>query len=97
MMLNREWDFFTPSFSKRGVNNLWINSQSSSVITSLLFLWTCGRTAVSSSSRAMRRETADNGRVRKTLRLPSDRINAWRRFFSSKGPSTKARTRGAGS
>jgi hypothetical protein len=38
--------------------------------------------------------TAEIGRVKKGIKLPSEIRSAWRRFKSNIGPSTKARTRG---
>ncbi len=65
--------------------------------SNLLRFWIYGTTPEIRRKKQIRRQAADMGRVTNTVGLPSDRISAWRRFCSSIGPSTKAKTRGAGS
>src|SRR6202008_2218303 len=69
----------------------------SSSATSSRFLRSDGKSGPTSSTTASARQTAEIGRVTKVVRSPCERISDLRRLFSSIGPSTKARTSGAGS
>jgi hypothetical protein len=46
-------------------------------------------------NKARIREAADKGRMKNREKSPRDMIRDLRRLFSRRGPSTKARTRGA--
>ena len=56
-----------------------------------------GSRGVARSSAASARHVAEIGRLTKVASSPCERISALRKLFSSMGPSTKARTSGAGS
>src|SRR5690606_39233838 len=56
-----------------------------------------GAKATPTSAAAIRSSSAETGRSRNTRKLPRESVSAWRSFSSSRRPSTKAMTSGAGS
>ena len=69
----------------------------SSTAISLRRARSIGRSGESNTAAASTRQVSEIGRSRKIQNRPSDRIIDLRRLFSISGPSTKARTSGAGS